>query len=120
MADYDLGSKQRPALFILCQDAAKAAALSGAADLIGTLALSDEVKVCLLYTLDDKAGCQSSVKSCPACHELRSFLVSSLGLSRHWGSAALFSRAGSAQQGTDHASSSEQSSFLGAGTQPCR
>ena len=44
-ADYDLATRQRPPLYILCKHPTKAAALESSVGLIGALALSDDVKV---------------------------------------------------------------------------
>ena len=45
VADYDLKTKQRQALHIACKVASSADVLRRCSELIGTLALSDTVKV---------------------------------------------------------------------------
>lgn len=45
-ADYDLKTKQRQALYIACKVLSSADVLRRGSELIGTLAMSDAVKVC--------------------------------------------------------------------------
>ncbi len=48
-ADYDLAPKQRPQLYILCKEAERCGRLANLSGLIGSLALSDDVKVGVVH-----------------------------------------------------------------------